>query len=190
MYQLPNKTQANANADEILTTTYFVSDLDLTKADITLQQQFRNIQKADSDTDRMFSAIELLASQLPVTKSIAEGRKNYADNQDMLNTDYEIAHEHLFSPQAVEEFDALRNPARYITTGRMSVASFATTMSSKADTVFAYGELVRKEAEHIREEMKHKYERINVASYILYAIGWGLGLAGRLYGGGDIIGGE
>jgi hypothetical protein len=45
-----------------------------------------------------------------------------------------------------------------------------------------------KEAKDLRETNKSKSKIADKISVGLYTLGWGLGLAGRLYGGGDVVG--
>jgi hypothetical protein len=51
-------------------------------------------------------------------------------------------------------------------------------------------ENILKKAEMAKAKAEEKYKWATWLSYGAYTLGWGLGLAGRLYGGGGIIGGD
>ena len=52
------------------------------------------------------------------------------------------------------------------------------------------GQAILNRAHALKEQREHFYQRWKTLSYVLYAIGWGIGLFGKLLGVGDIGGGE
>jgi hypothetical protein len=73
--------------------------------------------------------------------------------------------------------------------GYESVISFQTEIEELDATIGGIAQRALESAEKQRIRAERWYGRCSIASYILYVIGWGLGLIGKLYGV-ETVGGE
>lgn len=140
----------------------------------------------------LYSAIDVLMDKLPDKKALHEiSGKGWVEAIDLkercraLEPDIQSIASHEMLP---DQGRTLPGPSLYDYLNQSADINKQTKeVYDKADK---FRSEVLKRVEKIREDNRSKSESAKKVSVVLYTLGWGLGLVGKLFGGGDIMGGD